>query len=263
MTEVLGREASAFLARQKAPQPFLLYLCFGAPHYSMMAPAKYLDRFPATMERDRRFHLGMVAAVDDVVGSLLDQLRKQGMEKDTVVFFQSDNGATREERASSLAQPYTGGSNGRYRGYKLGLFDGGMHVPCLMRAPGVIAPGTVSDRPMIAMDLLPTLIEMAGGTAPPGIDGHNFLPVLRGGKPPHEYLFWSHANSRAVRHGDWKLIENPPQFPGEPVKEKLWLSNLEADPAEKVNLAGQEAARVTELQNKLRAWEREVGLARR
>ena len=77
-----------------------------------MAPRKYLDRFPATMERDRRTHLAMVAAVDDVIGTLRDQLAKAGMERDTVVFFQADNGATREVRASSRAEPATGGSNG-------------------------------------------------------------------------------------------------------------------------------------------------------
>jgi arylsulfatase A-like enzyme len=99
MTELLGREARAFLSRQSRRQPFFLYLCFGAPHYSMMAPRRYLDRFPPTMHRDRKLHLAMVAAVDDVVGALLGDLRRLGLENDTVVFFQSDNGATREERA--------------------------------------------------------------------------------------------------------------------------------------------------------------------
>src|SRR5581483_4908684 len=75
MTELLGREARAFLARQTKQKPFFQYVAFGAPHYSMMAPKKYLDRFPTTMERDRRMHLAMVAAVDDQIGSLLDQLQ--------------------------------------------------------------------------------------------------------------------------------------------------------------------------------------------
>ena len=96
MTELLGREAQAYLAKQSDTQPFLLYLAFGAPHYSMMAPKKYLERFPASMERDRRMHLAMVAAVDDVVGALLDQLKRQGLESNTVVYYQADNGATRE-----------------------------------------------------------------------------------------------------------------------------------------------------------------------
>ncbi len=229
----------------------------------MMAPKKYLDRFPVTMERDRRMHLAMVAAVDDAVGSLLDQLRMQGLENDTVVYFQADNGATREQRASSDGKPYHGGSNGPSRGYKLGLFDGGMHVPAILRAPGYVQPGTVWDRPMISMDLLPTFLAMAepARKPPDGIDGRNFLPVLRGESPAHELLFWSHDTQRAVRQGDWKLIVNPPSYPGEPVTDKLWLSNLEADRSEKTNLAAQEPDRVKELMEKLRAWERDVKLS--
>jgi arylsulfatase A-like enzyme len=218
MTEVLGREAHAFVARQKREEPFLLYLAFGAPHYSMMAPRKYLDRFSASMHRDRRVHLAMVAAVDDAIGVVLDQLKQRGLEENTAVFFQADNGATREVRAANDAQPYTGGSNGRLRGYKLGLFDGGMHVPALLRAPGV-KPGQVWDRPVMSMDLLPTLVSMAGGTRPAGVDGQDLVPVLRGERTQHEAMFWNHDKQRALRMGDWKLILNPPQFPGEPVPE--------------------------------------------
>lgn len=260
MTELLGREANSFVARQSATQPFLLYLCFGAPHYSMMAPKKYLDRFPASMERDRRTHLAMVAAVDDVVGSLLGQLKQRGMEQDTVVFFQSDNGATREERASSLGKPATGGSNGKFRGYKQGLFDGGMHVPAMLRAPGITKPGTVWDRPMISMDLMPTLVQMAGGTVS-GVDGRDFRPILNGqANAQHEYLFWMFNKGRAVRNGDWKLILNPPQFPGDPVPERVWLSNLEADPSEKRNLAPSEPERVKQLIERIRQWEKYVNI---
>lgn len=256
MTELLGREALSFLSKQTKDKPFLLYLAFGAPHYSMMAPKKYLDRFPADMERDRRTHLAMVAAVDDVVGSLLDQI-----DDNTIVFFQSDNGATREERASSYGLPATGGSNGKYRGYKQGLFDGGMHVPAILRAPGITTPGQVWDRPMISMDLLPTLVTLAGGKPPADIDGHNFVPVLQGKEKPHEFLFWSFDKQRAVREGDWKLIVNPPSFPGDPIKDHLWLSNLEADPSEKRNLATAEPARVTRMLERLRAWEKAVKIA--
>ena len=253
MSEVLGREAQAFLSRQKAEQPFFLYVAFGAPHYSMMAPKKYLDRFPVTMERDRRTHLAMVAAVDDVVGSLLDRIPA-----DTVVFFQADNGATREVRASSYGLPATGGSNGSQRGYKLGLFDGGMHVPAILRVPGITQAGQVWDRPMMSMDLLPTFVSLAGGEAPSGIDGQNLIPVLQGRAQSHEAMFWSHDKQRAVRAGDWKLIVNPPQFPGEEVKDPVWLSNMEADPSEKVNLAGREPERVRSLMERLQRWEKYV-----
>lgn len=269
MSELLGREASSFLDRHAArsePQPFLLYLAFGAPHYSMMAPKKYLDRFPSTMERDRRMHLAMVAAVDDVVGNLLDQLRRLGLEQDTVVYYQADNGATREVRASSYGLPYAGGSNGKYRGYKQGLFDGGMHVPAILKAPRFpeVAAGKVWDRPMISMDLMPTFLTMADPqrALPEGMDGQNILPVLRGEKPPHEELCWSYGKSRAIRSGDWKLILNPPSFPGEELTTRVWLSNLEADPSERHNLADTEAVRVKALTDRIRRWEHYVGIPR-
>jgi arylsulfatase A-like enzyme len=262
MTELLGREAQAFLAKQTKQQPFLLYLAFGAPHYSMMAPKKYLDRFPATMDRDRRMHLAMVAAVDDAVGGLLAQLKQQGMEEDTVVWFQADNGATREVRASSDGKPYHGGSNAPYRGWKQGLFDGGMHVPAILRAPGYVKPGQVWDRPMMSMDLLPTFLALAdpAAKAPDRVDGRDILPVLRGEAQPHEDIYWSFEKQRAIRSGDWKLILNPPNFPGDPVTDKVWLSNLEADPGEKTNLADQQPDRVRTMMEKIDTWERDVHL---
>jgi arylsulfatase A-like enzyme len=262
MSELLGREALGFLRRQTRRQPFLMYLAFGAPHYSMMAPKKYLDRFPATMERDRRTHLAMVAAVDDVVGSVLEELKRQGIENDTVVCFLADNGATREERASSSSKPYAGGSNGPFRGWKQGLFDGGIHVPAMLRAPGRVKPGLVWERPMMSMDLLPTLLAMAepGRPKPSGVDGQDLMPVLKGEAKPHEAMFWNFNRQRAVRQGDWKLIENPPQFPDEPVPEKLWLSNLESDPSEKRNFASAEPERVKRMTEMIREWERSVGL---
>lgn len=261
MTELLGREARAFLAKQTKQKPFFQYIAFGAPHYSMMAPKKYLDRFPVTMDRDRRTHLAMVAAVDDVIGSILDQVKRQGIENETIIYFQADNGATREVRASSTAKPYNGGSNEPFRGFKQGLFDGGMHVPAILRAPGRVKPGTIWNRPMISMDLLPTLVSMVDPKAVPAeIDGQDILPVLQGKSPEHEFLFWSFNEGRAVRQGDWKLIVNPPQFPGEPVPDKLWLSNLEADKSEKKNLVNEQAERVRVMLEKLRAWERYVGI---
>ena len=115
---------------------------------------------------------------------------------------------------------------------------------------------------MISMDLLPTLLSMAdpAGRMPEGIDGQNILPVLRGEKPEHEYLFWSYNKSRAVRSGDWKLILNPPSFPGEELSARVWLSSLEGDPSERRNLADSEPKRVADLTARIRGWERDVGL---
>ena len=118
---------------------------------------------------------------------------------------------------------------------------------------------------MISMDLMPTFLSMADpqGALPAGLDGQNFLPVLRGSGKPHEYLYWSHGDQRAVRNGDWKLVLNPPQFPGEEVTAKAWLSNLESDPSERNNLADADAKRVAELIARIRSWEKDVDLPAR
>jgi arylsulfatase A-like enzyme len=135
-----------------------------------------------------------------------------------------------------------------------------MHVPAILRGPGIPA-GLVSERPFLSMDLFPTFAAMAQpGTKLAGVDGQDILPVLNGDQPPHAFMFWNHNQQRAVRAGDWKLILEPPSFPGDPVEDKVWLSNLEADPGEKTNLASREPERVRQLRERIHAWERDVGL---
>jgi arylsulfatase A-like enzyme len=112
------------------------------------------------------------------------------------------------------------------------------------------------------MDILPTFLTLADPTYQPTehIDGRDILPVLSGKAQSDRDLYWSFEKGRAIRSGDWKLILNPPQYPGDPVPDSVWLSNLEADPAEKTNLATQHPDRVKALTEKIRAWERNVHL---
>jgi len=263
MTELLGREALAFLNRQRQGQPFLLHLAFGAPHYSMMAPRRYLERFPQSMSRDRREHLAMIAALDDVVGAVVDNLRRRKLLNDTVIYFQSDNGATREERASHLGGPNDGGSNRPFRGWKQGLFEGGIRVPAILHAPGLALPaGTVCAEPCQTMDILPTFLSLAGRPKPGSIDGSDILAAAQGkARSPHARLHWAFNKQRAVREGDWKLILNPPRFPGDQAApESPWLSNLAQDPAETRNYASAEPARVAALRRAIADWERYAGI---
>ncbi|MFN9298776.1 MAG: sulfatase [Acidobacteriota bacterium] len=257
-TEALAREATAFAGRQSPAQPFYLNLWFGAPHYPMTAPQRYLDRYPASMDRDRRLHLAMVSALDDAVGSLMATLKKRGLLNNTVVYFQSDNGATQETRADHAGRPYRGGSNAPFRGWKQGLFEGGIRVPAFMSWPRRIAAGQVLDGVGMAMDIAPTFLSFAGAGQSPRTDGKNQSAMLLDrGKSAHDHIHWLYLNSRAVRRGDWKLIENPPRFPDDPhgqPGEKLWLSNLAADPGETRNRAADEHARVRELQTLLPAF---------
>ncbi len=103
----------------------------------------------------------------------------------------------------------------------------------------------------MAMDILPTFLGMAGVSVPTGVDGRDQgAMILRGGKSAHQTVHWVYPGSRAVRRGQWKLIENPPKYPGDPlgeVTDELWLSDLDRDPGERKNWAGAEPGVVREM----------------
>lgn len=248
-TELLAREAKAFVQRQSGP--FLLYLTFGAPHYPMMAPKKYLDRFPASMDRDRRLHAAMIAAVDDAVGEVAS-----AAPRDTIFYFQADNGATSEVRADHRARPYRGGSNGRNRGWKGSLYEGGHNVPALLRAPGRVPPGQVSNALGLGMDVLPTLLGLAGAKAPNGIDGADLSPVLarRAAPPPERTVFWDYKGQGAARRRNWKLVVDPMEELGGAPTKGQFLYDLAEDPRESTDrsAAAPEVART--LRAGLDAW---------
>lgn len=158
-TELLAAEAASFLSRRQAAKPFFLTVAFGAVHYPMMAPPKYVDRFPRDMDRERRMHAAVTAALDDAVGLIVKTLENRGLLNNTVIFFQSDNGATQEIRAHSGAQPYRGGSNAPYRGFKAGLFEGGIRMPALMMWKDRIPTDRSISGVGGAMDIFPTFLE--------------------------------------------------------------------------------------------------------
>jgi arylsulfatase A-like enzyme len=254
MTEMLGREARAYVERQNREHPFFLYLAFGAPHYPMMAPQTYLERFPASMDRDRRLHAAMVAALDDAIGSVLSTLAARGLDN-TVVFFMSDNGATQEERADHRGRIYHGGSNGQYRGAKGSLFEGGTRVPAMLSWPGAIAPGQVRDECGIAMDILPTFVQWAGGTPPAHVDGSSLSAALLGKSAwPQRDLFWAYDGQFAIRRAQWKLIQNYRERLGDDLRQQPWLSNLTQDPSEKRNFESAPGTPMPELAKRLESW---------
>jgi arylsulfatase A-like enzyme len=255
-TELLTREAKAFLERQSASRPFFLYLAYGAPHYPMMAPQRYVARFPARMDRDRRLHAASVAALDEGIGAVLDTLDARQL-KDTIVYFQSDNGATLEVRADHRGRPYHGGSNGIFRGYKGSLFEGGTRVPAILRWPGHIPAGRVVDALGMAMDVMPTVLKWAGGSPPGGVDGLDISSmVLQGGASPHEAGFWGYDGQSCICEGDWKFLHNPREALDAPPGTEDWLVNLKEDPAERVNRITREPGRAADLRRRLQDWER-------
>lgn len=244
LTGRLNEEAVGFI-RQNRSNPFFLYLAYNAPHYPMHAPDKYVERFPQ-MDFERRIYAAMVSAVDDGIGMVREELRRNGLLDNTCVMFVGDNGATTEPRAGLEGAPATAGRNKPYRGFKFSLFDGGMHVPGMISWPDRVPSGRTSHEVVMTMDVLPTICNSAGARLRDGyvIDGRDILPVASGGaKSPHEAIYWMQGGQLAVRKGKWKLVidgftaESWPDgrkpLDGE---DAMFLSDLERDPGESTNL---------------------------
>ena len=204
----------------------------------MHAPEKYVSRF-AQLPLEKRIYAAMVAAVDDGIGSIVDTLRRNGQLENTLLFFVGDNGATTEKRAGLNQQYAVAGSNGKFRGFKFSLFDGGMHVPGFVHWP---SKGKARTLPQLAqsMDILPTALAAAGLPAPADMDGHSLLPTLTQNAPsPHQELMWTNQGQLAIRRGPWKLVIGGKDFDRRPEgnqaltgDDALFLSNLDEDPAQ-------------------------------
>jgi len=263
MTELITEHAVGYIRENaKAKQPFFLYVAYTAVHYPLHAPRKYEDRYP-NLPPERRSMAAMIAALDHGVGEILGELDKQNLRDNTVVFFMSDNGPTREYRAwlDGRAEPYFGGSAGKLKGAKESLYDGGIRVPAIMRWPGRVAPGQTNSQVAAAMDLFPTFLHIAGGDpAKYEFDGQDIAPMLTEGTPtPHDQIFWERCEQTAVRRGKWKLVLN-----GELVGEKpapgdeVHLSDLDADMGERINLSKKYPELTSELTEAALSWRKKM-----
>ena len=259
LTERITRRSVDFIERHRE-EPFFLYVAYNAPHYPMHAPQEYLDRFP-DLPWDRRVMAAMLAAVDDGVGAIRAALERLGLTNDTLVYFQSDNGPSRESRnwLDGTPDPYYGGTTGGFAGHKFSLFEGGIRIPAVVCWPGHIAP-SVAAGPHIATDLFATALEAAGGDPDEyRTDGESLLDMLTGGaEPAHDYLFWEMEEQTAVRHGDYKLVLNGRLEETEEKRADVFLADLAADPGERVNLAEDLPEVTAELTEKALNWRRGV-----
>ncbi len=258
LTESITQRAVDFIRRAaESDRPFFLYVPYNAPHYPMHAPEKYLNRFPE-LPWDRRIMAAMLSAVDDGVGAITGELARQGITEDTLVFFQSDNGPSRETRnwLDGTKDPYYGGTTGRLKGHKFSLYEGGVRVPALMSWPGHIPAGQVLDGAGASMDIFPTLLNAAGGDpADYELDGRDVLPMAAEGAPsPHEHIFWEIGDQTAARGGKWKLVLNGRLVEGAPPEDDVHLANLEEDMGEKRNLKDEEPEVAAELTNAAVTW---------
>jgi len=248
---VIMKEALRFI-RANRDHPFFCYLPITPPHgmYDIPAddPAWKLYRDDAWAQdpevpQDVKNYAAMVTLVDRNVREVLDLLRQLELEENTIVFFTGDNGGQDRFRSPEHPRGYFGPNvNPRtgveFRGGKGNLYEGGLRIPFIVRWPGRIEAGRVSDLLFYQPDVLPTLAELTGAEIPADTDGLSILPELIGpdaaGHPQekHEFLYWEHRAQVAVRMGNWKAIR--------PKKNAPWeLFNLDIDISETTDVAQQ------------------------
>ncbi len=213
-------EESLEFIRANRERPFFCYLPFTPPHGMFDIPdedpawARFKDRdWPEEAKR----YAAMVTMLDRQLGQILDLLSELGLDENTVVFFCGDNGGADYFASEAHPRGFHGANvNPRtgveFRGRKGNLYEGGLRIPMMVRWPGRIQPGRVSDFLWYFPDVMPTLAELAGVEPPADTDGISILPELLGeeavGRPQeaHEYLYWELGQQTAVRMGNWKAI---------------------------------------------------------
>jgi arylsulfatase B len=241
LTDAFTREAVAFIERHRT-SPFFLYLPYNAVHSPMQATTAEMKRFNGIGDEHRQVFAAMLSSLDNGVGALLQAIRSNGLEDNTIVVFISDNGGPTGELTSS---------NKPLRGGKGQLWEGGIRVPFLLQWKGQFRGGRVMDEPVISLDLVPTIAAAAGISLPSSLpfDGVDLLPVLRGGKQlGQRNLFWRYGSNIALRRGDWKLIRQAER--GQRSAE-FALFNLRQDPGETSNRLAEQSALASELQAEL------------
>ena len=236
ITDDFSDEAVAFIERNR-DWPFFLFLSYNAPHTPLEATEKYLNRFPEIVDKKRKTYAAMVSAVDDGVGRVLAELRKFGLEENTIVAFLSDNGGPTTKNSSS---------NLPLRGNKGDVWEGGFRVPFAIQWKGALPSGSTYENPVSALDLGATIISLSGVAVAKDkpLDGVNLIPYLNGKNKskPHEtiYLRQFDRNRYAVRNGNEKIVI--PWKGGSPQ-----LYDLSKDMGEQNDIAKKRPKRVEEI----------------
>ncbi|MEO1992674.1 MAG: sulfatase-like hydrolase/transferase [Pirellulales bacterium] len=223
--------------------PFLAVVWLHAPHLPVVASKEDTDSYAKADSKLDGYHLnyyGCVTALDRAVGKLRDRLRKHGIADNTLVAFTSDNGPEGSDEAP--------GQQGRFRGRKRSLYEGGVRVPGLLEWPAKIKPGTSSDVATCTVDYLPTILDIVGVEMPDDrpLDGVSLVSLLNGSMATRPRPLGFHIRGQAAWHdGDWKAYCSK-------VNSRDWeLYNLKDDPEEKNNLAD---SRAKQLEDMVAAW---------
>ena len=224
-------------------RPFFLYLAHWAPHTPLQATRADYDALSHIEDHRLRVYAAMIRALDRGVGRVLEALRDNGLEDDTLVFFSSDNGAPGYIGLPDVNRPF--------RGWKITFFEGGIRVPYFVKWPARLPAGRSFDAPVHGFDFYATAAAAAGAALPADrpIDGVDLVPFVLGAREsvPHRQLFWRTGHYQVALVDGWKLQVNE-RPPG-----GVWLFDLESDPTEQTNLADREPERVAALRRLLAA----------
>ena len=257
--DLIHEKALAWLDKQTADQPFLGIFTYTLPHAELVQPEDSIllayknffcqektfggqqgNRYNATATGHADF-AAMITRLDAQVGQILDLLKRKGLDENTIVIFTSDNGPHEE----GGADPAFFNRDGLLKGTKRSTHEGGIRIPFIVRWPGHVQPGTVSNHQLAFYDLMPTFCDIAGienyaeryrnpNIANDYFDGISFYPTLtgRGEQQEHEFLYWEfhETNMMGLRMGDWKLVVT---------RGDCALYDLATDPHEDHDLAAQ------------------------
>ncbi len=208
--------------RENKDHPFFCYCPWTPPHGQWGFPEddpsweiygeKEWDAGYQKSPNDAQKYAAMVNMADRHVGEIFKLLKKLDLEENTIVFFCGDNGGQPYFYNDAHPEGFFKPNGGVFRGRKGNLYEGGLRIPMIVRWPGKIDPGQVSDFLWYFPDVTPTLTELAGTETPADTDGISIVPTLLGedkaGKKQkeHEFLYWEFMGSRAVRMENWKAI---------------------------------------------------------
>lgn len=251
--DLIHQQALKFLGA-KHEKPFFLFLPYTLPHAELAVPRddvyrKYVKKFYGVDHKSAppgdELHAlpdsfphaafaAMVSRLDKYVGEILDMLKQNGMEENTLVIFTSDNGPHKEKGGD----PAFFNSSSGLRGIKRDLYEGGIRVPFIAYWKGFTKAGTVSGSPAALWDMYPTFLELAGIPVTKKIDGISLVPALQTRQQSlHEYLYWElheGGGRQAVRYGRWKGVRlNVSQNADSPIE----LYDMQSDPQEKINVS--------------------------
>lgn len=262
VTDLINQHALEFIERNKE-QPFCLYIPHLAIHNPVQVRGDPVRRSEtdgwkrwkaASFEERIEKYRGMTLPIDEGVGQIREKLVILGLDRRTLVLFFSDNGAA--------AYDFPSGSR-ELRGNKGSVFEGGHKVPFIAWWPGSVDAGSESDALGITLDIMPTLLSLAGVEPPVDrpLDGVDLSPVLFRHQPLHERpLYWASLSNggnraEAMRDGPWKLVVNHPKArKGSFENERVELYRLDQDPSEQMDLTDKEADRAAAMLARLKAW---------